>query len=255
MHIHSTVPIQRQPSNTPFQSSVAPVDPKNNKTQINPDSLSNNPASTSASTEKEKQTQAATQQAKQLARQAAQQQQVDLKKIQELASRDREVRAHEQAHASVGGQYAGAPSYEYNKGPDGKNYAVAGEVQISTSEIPGDPAATIKKMQIVRRAALAPAEPSSQDRAVASAAANAENKARAELASQKAEARSKQTEENQEKIAEQPAATSINTQTVENSKNTDPKSKNFSQTEKIAEKYSQTEDFLATNRSSMLIKA
>ncbi|MEL7393699.1 MAG: putative metalloprotease CJM1_0395 family protein, partial [Pseudomonadota bacterium] len=38
--------------------------------------------------------------------------------VDELKARDREVRAHEQAHAAVGGQYAGAPSYTFQTGPD-----------------------------------------------------------------------------------------------------------------------------------------
>jgi hypothetical protein len=86
--------------------------------------------------------------------------------VRELKQRDAEVRAHEQAHAAVGGPYASAPSYTFTKGPDGKKYAVGGEVQIDTSP-ERTPDATIRKMDIVIRAALAPAEPSSQDRAVA----------------------------------------------------------------------------------------
>lgn len=74
------------------------------------------------------------------------------------------------AHASVGGAYAGSPSYTYETGPDGRRYAVGGEVQIDTSEIPGDANASIAKMQQVVRAALAPAQPSGQDRAVAARA-------------------------------------------------------------------------------------
>ncbi len=102
-------------------------------------------------------------------------------KISELAARDREVRAHEAAHASVGGIYAGAPSYNFARGPDGKNYAVSGEVSIDVSPVAGNPQATIDKAQIVRRAALAPAQPSLQDRAVASAALALEQSARQEL--------------------------------------------------------------------------
>lgn len=83
----------------------------------------------------------------------------DRKLVDKLRARDQEVRAHEQAHKNVGGQYAGAISYEYQKGPDGKQYAVGGEVPIDASEIPGDPEATIEKMRIVKAAALAPAEP------------------------------------------------------------------------------------------------
>lgn len=90
--------------------------------------------------------------------------------VEEMAARDREVRAHEQAHAAVGGQYAGSPSYQFDQGPDGKRYAVSGEVPIDVSPVSGDPEATIRKMETVKRAALAPAEPSGQDRAVASTA-------------------------------------------------------------------------------------
>ncbi|WP_300529627.1 putative metalloprotease CJM1_0395 family protein [Maricaulis sp.] len=109
------------------------------------------------------------------------------KQVNKLAARDREVRAHEQAHKAVGGQYTGAISYDYQRGPDGKQYAVGGEVPIDASEIPGDPAATIEKMRIVKAAALAPAEPSGQDRKVAAMADAKSAKARAELNAQKAE--------------------------------------------------------------------
>lgn len=109
------------------------------------------------------------------------------KQVAELKKRDREVRQHEQAHQAAGGQYASAPSYEYQKGPDGQRYAVGGEVQIDASPIPGDPEATIEKMRIVKAAALAPAEPSGQDRKVAASADAAAQQARAELAAQKRE--------------------------------------------------------------------
>lgn len=105
----------------------------------------------------------------------------ELKQIQKLAERDREVRAHEQAHQSVGGQYAGAMSLSYERGPDGKNYAVAGEVSIDTGKVPNDPQATLDKAETIRRAALAPAEPSSQDRRVASEAVMMTVEARADI--------------------------------------------------------------------------
>ncbi|WP_300552817.1 putative metalloprotease CJM1_0395 family protein [Maricaulis sp.] len=109
------------------------------------------------------------------------------KQVNKLAARDREVRAHEQAHKAVGGQYTGAISYDYQRGPDGKQYAVGGEVPIDASEIPGDPEATIEKMRVVKAAALAPAEPSGQDRKVAAMADAKSAQARAELNAQKAE--------------------------------------------------------------------
>ncbi|MEH6565702.1 MAG: putative metalloprotease CJM1_0395 family protein [Halopseudomonas sp.] len=107
---------------------------------------------------------------------------VTQQEIQDLSARDREVRAHEQAHMAVGGQHAGSVQYDYTRGPDGKLYAVGGEVGIDTAPVPGDPQATIDKMEQVRRAALAPAEPSGQDRTVAAQAAQAIAQARAELA-------------------------------------------------------------------------
>ncbi len=122
----------------------------------------------------------------------------DQVKISTLLALDREVRAHEHAHAAVGGQYAGAPTYQFVKGPDGVNYAVAGEVSISTSSVPNDPEATIRKAQQIRAAANAPANPSGQDRSVAAAATNLENDARIALIDQRnseVQAREKLAEE------------------------------------------------------------
>jgi hypothetical protein len=110
-----------------------------------------------------------------------QQQQQDLKLIRSLSQRDREVQAHENAHSAVGGQYAGSANYTYQRGPDGVNYAVGGEVPIDVGIIQGNPQATLEKMKLVQRAALAPAEPSSQDRKVAAIAVQQANQARAEI--------------------------------------------------------------------------
>jgi hypothetical protein len=111
------------------------------------------------------------------------QQQQDLDIIRQLSQRDSVVRAHEQAHSSVGGQYAGSAQYSYQRGPDGVSYAVGGEVPIDVGAISGDPRATLEKMQIVQRAALAPADPSTQDRRVAALASQQANQARAEIVS------------------------------------------------------------------------
>jgi hypothetical protein len=108
--------------------------------------------------------------------------------VDELKARDAEVRRHEQAHAAVGGGYASAPSYVYQVGPDGRRYAVGGSVEIDMSPVPGDPEATIAKMDVVRRAAMAPAEPSSTDRSVAAAAQAAQAQALAELNADRIEA-------------------------------------------------------------------
>lgn len=112
--------------------------------------------------------------------QAKQQEQAEQREIEELEKRDKEVRSHEQAHASVGGQYAGAPSYEFENGPNGRQYAVGGEVSIDISP-EGKPEDTIRKMQQVKAAALAPAEPSPQDLRVASEATQIASDARSEL--------------------------------------------------------------------------
>ena len=110
------------------------------------------------------------------------------KQLQELKQRDREVRAHEQAHRARGGQYIrGGTKFEFQRGPDGQLYAVGGEVQIDTSKVPDDPEATIRKMRTVRAAALAPGEPSATDRRVAAEATRKEAQARAELQNQSAE--------------------------------------------------------------------
>ena len=114
-------------------------------------------------------------------KQAEQEQaQLDAIQIQELQQRDSEVRAHEQAHAAIGGTHAGTPSYEYQTGPNGQKYAVGGEVSIDVSK-EATPEETIRKMQTVHAAALAPAEPSSQDRKVAAQAVRNIADARAEL--------------------------------------------------------------------------
>ncbi len=104
--------------------------------------------------------------------------------IRALAQRDREVRSHEQAHAAAGGAHAGHPNYQFTKGPNGVRYASSGHVNIDISVVAGDPQATLDKMQTVQRAALAPAQPSAQDRAVAAKAAAQAAQARAEIARQ-----------------------------------------------------------------------
>lgn len=91
------------------------------------------------------------------------------KEVAELKTRDRQVRAHEMAHKAAGAGITGGVSYTYQVGPDGKRYAIGGEVAISVSP-EKDPEATVRKMERVRAAALAPADPSSQDRAVANEA-------------------------------------------------------------------------------------
>jgi len=104
------------------------------------------------------------------------------KDIAKLQNRDREVRNHEQAHiAASGGLSKGGANFSYQRGPDGKLYADGGEVHIDTSPIPGNPQATIHKAKQIRAAALAPADPSTQDRTVAASANAIEATARQDL--------------------------------------------------------------------------
>jgi hypothetical protein len=138
------------------------------------------------------------------------QERIEQLEIAKLSKRDQEVRAHEQAHAAVGGRYTGAPTYTYTSGPDGKRYAVGGEVSIESGAIPNDPEATLRKMEVVLRAALAPAEPSPQDMQVAAQAQVTMAQARAELAQLRREealasreAQAQRTEEVKQKETEQ----------------------------------------------------
>ena len=102
--------------------------------------------------------------------------------LESLRQRDQEVRLHEQAHLLAAGPYAkGAPSYTYQTGPDGQRYAVGGEVPIDLSAVPGNPQATLQKALTVRRAALAPTDPSETDQAVAAHATALAAQAQQEL--------------------------------------------------------------------------
>lgn len=102
----------------------------------------------------------------------------ELRQVALLKKIDTQVRAHEMAHVAVAGPYAkGGASFQFQKGPDGQSYAVGGEVPIDTSP-EATPEATIAKMRVVRAAALAPADPSPQDRKVAAAATAAISGAR-----------------------------------------------------------------------------
>ncbi len=104
-----------------------------------------------------------------------------LRQISELKRRDTEVKTHEQAHLAAAGQYAaGGASFSYKAGPDGKRYATGGEVPIDIGK-ESSPEATILKMRTVKRAALAPANPSSADRSIAAQATAKESQAMKEI--------------------------------------------------------------------------
>jgi hypothetical protein len=103
------------------------------------------------------------------------------REVQKLKETDRKVRQHEMAHlAAAQGIAISGANFEYKQGPDGINYAVGGDVKIDVSP-EKDPQATIEKARRIAAAALAPADPSPQDRQVAAKARQMEAQARMEL--------------------------------------------------------------------------
>ena len=106
--------------------------------------------------------------------------------VEQLQRRDRAVRAHEAAHlAAAGGYAAGGPSYTTQQGPDGRSYAIGGEVPIDMSA-ERTPEATLRKAQTIRAAAMAPADPSGADKAIAAAASQMAQAAQAQMAEEAA---------------------------------------------------------------------
>jgi NACalpha-BTF3-like transcription factor len=104
--------------------------------------------------------------------------------VNELAARDSEVRAHEAAHQAAGGGMTGAASYTYQQGPDGKMYAIGGEVSISMKS-GSTPEETIANARQIAAAAMAASSPSPQDFSVASSARVMEMKAQQQLNKEK----------------------------------------------------------------------
>jgi hypothetical protein len=165
----------------------------------------------------------------------------DIETIRELASRDREVKAHEQAHQTVGGEHAGAMEFSYTRGPDGKRYATAGEVGIDVGRVPNDPEATLRKAEQVRRAALAPAEPSTQDRQVAALATQISIEAQNEIRQMERQ----MSEKTEEERSEQRDIRSEDSSKVEaNSESDDKRSEEASESnkERLNEIFSKTAD-------------
>ncbi|MDR2529331.1 MAG: hypothetical protein LBD04_10025 [Synergistaceae bacterium] len=101
--------------------------------------------------------------------------------VRELKQIEQEVIAHESAHKAAGGRFAGAISYTYTQGPDGKSYITGGEVPIHVPDS-GDPEQTLRDMEQVQRAATAPGDPSGPDMGVAARAAAAAAQARRDIA-------------------------------------------------------------------------
>ena len=113
--------------------------------------------------------------------------------VRELKRIEQEVIAHEAAHQAAGGGLAGAATYTYTKGPDGRSYITGGEVSIRIP-VSDDPEQTVRDMELVQRAALAPAAPSAQDVKVAGKAAAIAAQARQEAAANAREERDENVE-------------------------------------------------------------
>jgi hypothetical protein len=100
----------------------------------------------------------------------------------ELQAISGRVKAHELAHMAVlGGAAASGIQYSYAVGPGGARYATGGSIAVDFSPVPGNPEATIRKARQIRRAALAPGDPSSADMRAAAKAYRMEKEAQKEL--------------------------------------------------------------------------
>lgn len=103
------------------------------------------------------------------------------KQLDELRARDADVRQHEQAHMAAGGALvSGGANYSYQEGPDGKQYAIGGEVSIRLAS-GQSPQETLANAKQVAAAALAPVDPSGQDRSVAAEAEQMAQEAQSQI--------------------------------------------------------------------------
>lgn len=173
----------------------------------------------------------------------SEQQEADLDLIRQLAARDREVRDHEQAHQSAGGQYTGATSFTFEQGPDGRRYAVAGEVSLENSRVFDNPEATLQKAEQIRRAALAPEDPSAQDLRVAAQAVQIALEARSDIREEAVQVSEKEAEDRAEQaslkeqgdsLSESSSVTDDNSVLSSGSENEERLSDIFEQTQKAA---------------------
>jgi hypothetical protein len=120
----------------------------------------------------------------------------DSRKIDDLKRQERDIHAHEEAHYRSSGGKAFTPQYVYEVGPDGNKYAVKGTTKIileegKTSE------ETIKNARTARTAAMAPANPSDQDRKVILETVRMEQKARKKIL----ESKKRQTKESSDNVS------------------------------------------------------
>lgn len=87
--------------------------------------------------------------------------------VDRLRQRDAQVRQEETAHAGAAGDLAGPISYVYQRGPDGRLYAVGGSVPIKAQAVSGDPAEVQRIGARLAAAAHAATTPSGADLAAA----------------------------------------------------------------------------------------
>ena len=82
-----------------------------------------------------------------------------------LRAVDSAVRQEEEAHAAAAGAFAGAPQYQYTVGPDDRQYAISGHVDIKVN-VSGSPEQVERALKTIQAAALAPNNPSGADLSV-----------------------------------------------------------------------------------------
>ena len=87
--------------------------------------------------------------------------------VAKLQQRDQQVRQEEKAHAAVAGDLAGPINYVYQRGPDGRQYAVGGSVSVQATTRSGDPEEAKRLGARMAVAANAATNPSAQDYATA----------------------------------------------------------------------------------------
>ncbi len=103
------------------------------------------------------------------------------KAIEQLKSRDKEVRIHEMSHSTNPELIKiGSAQFDYTIGPDGKAYATGGRVTLSTGSSK-TPEEALAKAEALKRASMAPGEPSSQDFQALNAAQSMEYEARNQI--------------------------------------------------------------------------
>ncbi len=147
-----------------------------------------------------------------------------IQQLRELQSIDRNVKTHEAAHQAAGGGLAGVASFSYIRGPDNQMYAVAGEVPIRMQE-GRTPEETIANARQIIAAAMAPADPSTQDYKVAANAFKMELEAKAQAIKLKAQEQEK-NKQNNDKILEKTEIENSKEDTTNTDKNNNKESKN-----------------------------